>query len=392
MKPLLPFHSINWVDGMKINKDHLIHTDRYVEESIRESCTLHLNSDNFGIMLPIEGEKSNFKLVLSVDSSKIVRAVLHACRAITPGGYRIDFFSRQGTKSNINAELLESEFNAEGRKEKYFFVVLSVNYDKRIPVGELDPEEVPPRIPYVIPQYSLQILPESEFDPGTVLFNGLLLGRFISGSGKIMVDENFIPACTSVKSLSDVEDAYYEIGNMLGETAKNIAIIISKIQEKSQTTTLVKSCLTLCGDSVKVITSNLGSYRWLMRNAPPVYFLTEVLNLAYTVQTSLNNLSVKDREELLNYICEWIEEGTAEVTETINSVIRNEYNHNDISTTINSVTVFMGLLHKIYAKLAQLDFIGKRKGEGAFVQERITPTVENDPKPTKNKGWSFLAD
>jgi len=80
-------------------------------------------------------------------------------------------------------------------------------------------------------------------------------------------------------------------------------------------------------------------------------------------------------------------------------MIRTEYNHNDIAATLENANNFMQLSHKIFGKLAQLDFIGKRKGEGAFVQERKVEekknTLNNDENtPSKNKrsGWSFMEE
>ncbi len=52
----------------------------------------------------------------------------------------------------------------------------------------------------------------------------------------------------------------------------------------------------------------------------------------------------------------------------------------------------MQLVHAMFSKLAQLDFIGKKKGERAFVQEKTA----NEPEPPlvekKKSGWSFMAD
>jgi len=392
MLPFLKIQSINWIDGMKINKDHFIYTDQHFMELVRDSRSVSHNSFNYGLVYPNSDYSSGFKLVQSVDGSKILRAVLHTCRAVTSGGNRIEIASSQGIKSNVSTDILESVFNAENSKEPYFSVVVIVVESSRVPVGDPDQDEVPPRIPYIIPQYSLQILPESQFSNSNNISNGLLIGRFRNSSGKISVDETFIPPSMFVKSSNKLEDVYFSIGNLLGETIRNISTILSKVQEKSQSTSLVKSCNSLCVETSLFITSKIGNFRWIFSEAPPIYFLTEILNLAYCIQTSLSHLSIKDREELLNYICEWIEEGTAEISEVINKMIKSEYNHNNIAETIGNAFVFVQLMHKIFLKLSQLDFIGKRKGEGAFVQERITPVEEETPKTQKNKGWSFLAD
>jgi len=140
------------------------------------------------------------------------------------------------------------------------------------------------------------------------------------------------------------------------------------------------------------IADNLGTYRWVLANQPPVYMLNNFLTLAYKINITLNNLPVKDKEELVNYICEWIEEGPSELNEKINTLIRSEYRHTDIASTMLAADEFMQLVHSIFTKLAQLDFIGKRKGEGAFVQEKSKIKQEEVTKQEQKKGWNFLAE
>ncbi len=398
MLPPFKTNPVNWVDGMKINKDHLLLTDKHFTETTRDAIALQLNDFNYGLCPPHEEGVSNFNISLSVDDSKVIRAVLKSCRAVTPGGYRMEYGYQKPIKANEDTAQLTSETDFDDNKVNTFYVLLHIS-NRQIPFGQPDSDETPPRIPYLASEYTLQIVPESQVNLQDSLGNALLVGKFKRVSGKMKVDESFIPPCTMVRCFPKLADDYYHLGNLLGETAKNISVIISKIQEKSQSTTLVKSCMVLCDEASDYVAVTLGDYRWLYANMPPIYFLSVFLKFAYRINTSLGNLSVKDREELLNYICEWIEENTSDVSDIISKMIRTEYNHNDIAATLENANNFMQLSHKIFGKLAQLDFIGKRKGEGAFVQERKVEekknTLNNDENtPSKNKrsGWSFMEE
>lgn len=398
MLPPFKTNPVNWVDGMKINKDHFLHTDKHFAETIRDARALHLNHFNYGLCPSHEEGSSSLSISLSVDASKVIRAVLSFFRAVTPGGYRMEFGYQKPIKVNADTSQLNAELSFDDSKENTFYVLLHMS-SRQIPIGQPDSEEIPPRIPYVTSEYTIQILPESQINLHDSLGNSLLLGKFRRVSGKMKVDENFIPPCTMVRSFPKLMDDYYHLGNLLGETAKNISVIISKIQEKSQSTTLTKSCMALCNDASDYLATILGDYRWLYANMPPVYFLSTYLKFAYRFNTSLSNLPVKDREELLNYICEWIEENTSETTEIISTMIKMEYDHNDIAAAVEKASNFMELTHKIFGKLAQLDFIGKRKGEGAFVQERKVEEkkdvfINEDNTSAKNKrsGWSFMEE
>lgn len=87
MLPPFKTNPVNWVDGMKINKDHLLLTDKHFTETTRDAIALQLNDFNYGLCPPHEEGVSNFNISLSVDDSKVIRAVLKSCRAVTPGGY-----------------------------------------------------------------------------------------------------------------------------------------------------------------------------------------------------------------------------------------------------------------------------------------------------------------
>ncbi|HMT28086.1 MAG TPA: hypothetical protein PKD91_02280 [Bacteroidia bacterium] len=382
---------MNWVDGMKMNKEHFEQTDSYIKDLARDVLALQLNDLNYGLCLPVETGSVSLNIKISIDPSKIIRVQLISCRAITSGGSRIEFGHNQSLKLNADSDKLLTEYHFDDTKDKLFYVIISTNIHARIPVGQPDAEETPPRFPFVSPEYQLQILPESQINISQIQYNSLIVGCLAYHSGKMRVIEDFIPPCTMVNCYPLLQESYFKLGNLLGETGKNIAITIDKIHGKSQSTSLVKSCLSLCNVVSDFVADNMGSYRWIIANQPPVYMLDCFLRLAYKISITLNNLPVKDKEELINYICEWVDEVPADINEKINKLIRAEYQHNDISTTLNIADEFMQMTHNIFLKLSQLDFIGKKKGERAFVQEK--PVVTEQPPPDKgSKGWSFIAE
>lgn len=392
MLPAFKSFAVNWVDGMKINKDHFEQTDAYTKELVRDAIALQLNDFNYGLCLPVEEGGTALNVKINVDPAKIIRVHLISCRAITQGGSRIEFGLNPSLKINAETEKLTAEFGFEDSKEKNFYVLLSVNIHAKVVSGQPDADEIPPRYPYISPEYSLQVLPESQINLFQVPANAIIVGCLQYQAGKMKVMDNYIPPCTTVKSFSLLLDTYFKLGNLLGETGKNIAVVVDKIHSKSQTTSLVKSCLTLCNQVADFISGDLGSYRWMRASQPPVFMLDCFLRLAYKISVTLSNLPVKDKEELINYICEWMEESPAGVNEKINRLIKTEYQHNNIADTVDAVDEFMQLVHAMFSKLAQLDFIGKKKGERAFVQEKTA----NEPEPPlvekKKSGWSFMAD
>ncbi len=392
MLPPFKHQSVNWVDGMKINKDHFEQTDSFVKELVRDTAALSLNQYNYGLCPSSSDNTNPLNIKLSIDPTKYIRVQLLSCRAVTPGGMRIEFGQDHQLKVNTEIEKLTAEYNFDETREKNFYVILLVNSLARIPAGRPDPDETPPRFPFIMPDYQLQILPESMVSLSPPAANSIVVGMLQYQTGKMRVLDHYIPPCMTVNSYAPLQDAYYRMGNLMGETGRNITSIIEKIHGKSQSTSLVKSCLFLCNRVSDFIADNMGSYRWIAGNQPPIFMLEYFLRLSYNISMSLSNIPVKDKEELINYICEWIDEGPSDINEKINGLIRSEYQHNDISGTLLLAEEFMQLVHAIFLKLSQLDFIGKHK-ERLFVKEdspainEITP-----PENVRKKGWSFLPD
>lgn len=391
MLPPLKSLAVNWVDGMKINKDHFEQSDAFTRDIVRDGVALFLNDYNYGLCPSVDGQSAPLNIKIAIDPAKIIRVQLFSCRAITPSGARIELGAGLPMKANTEIDKLQAEYHFEDSKEKNFYVLLFVNPEIRIPAGQPPAEEIPPRFPFVNSEYRLQILPESQISFTSPVQDAIIIGNLTLQAGKMKVDENYIPSVTRVSNYPILLENYFKLGNLMGETGKNIGTILEKIHSKSQTTSLVKSCTTVCLQVTDFIADNMGTYRWILSNQPPIFMLDCFLRLAYKFSTTLSSMPVKDKEELINYICEWVDETPSSIQEKTTGMIKSEYDHTRIADTLNKADEFMQMIHNIFMKLAQLDFIGKKKGERAFVQEKtvvVEPPVEDQSK----KGWSFLAE
>lgn len=390
----LKYKAVNWIDGMKISKDHLIQQESFLVDSIRDSAAVQLSSLNYGLLSPSVDSGKSLNLKITIDPSKIVRAHLLACCAITSTGERINVVSNDNVKSTSDASKLVAEFDYNDSKEKYYYVVVAVDLFSRNPVGSPDANEIPPRYPYVAPRYTVEVLPESHINGATNSF--LIIGKLVNEGGRLVVLENYIPPCSIVKNHPGLLDAYYNLGNKLGEMANFNLSIIQKIHAKSQSTSLVRS-FTIVSDKISdFLAENLGRFMWILSDMPPVFMIENFIRLAYVFKFSLERLPPKDKEELLSYFSEWTDLTIPEINEKVFAMLKCQYDHDDIFKSLNIASEFMNTIHTIFAKLNSLDFIGKKKGERAFIQERAfteDKIQEEDLNPKeKKKGWSFLAD
>ncbi|MEZ4905212.1 MAG: hypothetical protein R2822_27405 [Spirosomataceae bacterium] len=75
---------INWVDGMKITKDHLIGSDLAAIDAQREIAQTHLNAHTYGLLYSNDNQVTQ----LIQNGNELT---LPFCRAVTLGGVRIEF-------------------------------------------------------------------------------------------------------------------------------------------------------------------------------------------------------------------------------------------------------------------------------------------------------------
>jgi len=100
------------------------------------------------------------RINLSVDAHKYLRVRIEECHAITPNGSRIEISSNTEQHSlSLSYPEIVKEIKDE---EVALLACISVNPFKRIPCGEPDPEENPPRDPYTEPEYYLSLVKEEE--------------------------------------------------------------------------------------------------------------------------------------------------------------------------------------------------------------------------------------
>src|SRR5690606_34088190 len=161
----LPVH---WMDGMKMNKTHFISQNNAYTAQIAQSVGGLINKINYGL-LPATGfngvGSNGLKISVSTDNQHQVQVRLYNCVAITRGGYMIQVDEQRPlTGEFLSAGI--SDLNAPYReligKTSDYLVVLTVNPYERIPYGQIDPAEMPPRIPYTLPTYSLGLVSTSE--------------------------------------------------------------------------------------------------------------------------------------------------------------------------------------------------------------------------------------
>lgn len=378
-------YRVNWIDGMKINKDHFVQMEDAMLDIVKHSEQKDVTPLNYGLLPDFSDKGSSIDVSISVDGQATIEVVLNTCRAITLGGYQIDITDESRKLLDQSGFILKHQYTIN-KDDTEWYVVLSVNPFERVPVGNADPEEEPPRHPFVFPEYKLDVLPKSETSNQELGLYHITIGKVNLEDGKPVVDADFIPPCRSIQSHADLKFTYTEVGVFLNQMEAFSLQIIQKIHQKKQSNELAKMALYLSEQVMYYLNASISEFRFKDKYEPPVMMISKLVNLGRVIKSSLDVYVGTGKEDFLNYLTDWCDLNQGAFENVLIETIELEYVHSDINATLLKISSFTKLMLSLFKKLNELDYIGKKSDSGIFVKEEV---VEN----TEEKGRrSFLLD
>lgn len=377
---------VNWKDGMKINKSHFTDVQNFISDSVRDSISVHTSMINYGL-LPV---KDPIKINLIIDNHQLLRIRVEQCHAVTPNGSRVEIGTDVSESLNISIPYPEAVRELKENENTVLLACISVNPFKRTPYGEPDPEENPPRYPYTLPEYTLNLIPENEMK-NTVGFGThyLTIGKILVSHGESKIDEDYIPPCVSVSSHPKLQDLYTEIDRFYGQIELSATQIARKIYAKRQTNELAVMMELMSDKTLNYLGTEINRFRWLSPHMPPVEMLVSVVALARILKNFIDARSGAGKEELLNYFAEWCNVSQGDFDAIFSDPINSDYDHNRMDAMISKIKRFMKTLEDLFAILSRLDYIGKKRDGSIFVSEN---TNDHDAVIHAKRSRTFLAD
>lgn len=374
---------VNWIDGMKISKNHFIEMENAFKDEIRDNFANSINVFNYGIIPTETNDGKGLDLeVLNIQGGNI-KLRLNNCRAITPAGNRIEIVNNLKIK-DVNFTL-ESETINKNSGNLVYDIILKVEPFNKKAVGQPNPNENPPRNPFSIAEYTVSVVPTEQVNIDNLSINYLKIGRLIGKGDDINIDSSFIPACTSILSNQILIHAFKVLSEDVRNINNNCLRIIQKIYVKNQKSSLAENVKYMSLNLSKHITTNYFTFKNLAPYQAPIFMFSEIIKIANIIFYCLETIPEKDKEELINYYTEWGDLNQGALESMINDVCFLEYDHNDIRTSLVKIEKFLLNINNLFNKLNSLDLIGKKKDRDFIVKEEQTST-QTKPK----KGWSFL--
>ncbi len=363
MLPKLQFNLTNWVDGMKISKDHFIDSENAFVDQIRDAQAAALNSVSYGLLKPLNGEKSSLDCNTSTNQSGKFKVTVSYCRAITAGGCRIEIIP------GLHPELVsdnDSFYSSDAGRGSGYYAMISVDPYNREPFGPASAEEYPPRNKFSVSAYKLSLISADEVNTASMGANHLAVARFIVRNGELVRDAEYIPPCATIAAHPGTKQIYNAVAERLNQIQEASAEIARKVYEGNQNTPLAQNVRKLCEQGIAHIASEFFMFRMLYRQQSPIYMANTVVQLAALINVNLSLLPVKEKEELTQYFSYWNEVSPGKFEELLGSVTNADYDHEDIYSFYQPLLAFLKLWAELLDKLKELKLIGQRNEKFDF--------------------------
>jgi hypothetical protein len=367
----LKYSNVNWINGMKIKKDHFIQQENAFEDRIKDVAACFLNSFNYGL-LPAWGNKdTSFKMVMKISNQKFLNISVSQFRALTQGGARVEILEEnKPVEFSID---LTCEIEASKKEEiRIFFIMLTVDQFSKEPFGEMETGEDPPRYPFTKPLLKVNLIPEKQVSREGIIPFSLFIGKILIGPDRMELFDEYLPPCMTLKSHSRLISFHSTLEKFYNQLELNLLSIISKIKEKGQDSTLAQSVLALAQNLLIFISNNNLKLRWQLIDQPPLYLFENIASFARVVRNTIDCNTAAHKEELLNYFTTWSELKPGDFDKLLVYCINFEYNHIEILNSVEQFSEFVQILTSLFTKLESLAYIGKKKETNIFVKEQTS--------------------
>ena len=376
---------VNWIDGMKINKNHFIEQDNAWMDALQGIASLQLSPIQFGIVPASLAGEDTFNIKIAIDNQNSLRVSVLSCQAFTQGGAAISLPSFSSVGQAASGNILTSTFPfSDSKNESNWWIFLFVHPFEKQAAGSPDLAENPPRLPNVLPTYTIEVVSDSNYRQFANHPYALVIGKVAVNGNDIRIEDDYIPPCISITSHPDLLSLHSELDKYLADVELHCSQIVQKIFRKNQQNDISELVMYLCDRLMLFLGQTITSMRWNMVYEPPVYMFASISAMARIMKNTIDLRIGSGKEEMMNYLSEWCELKQGELESMLSNLANAEFNQNDINKNILKIVQFVKVTSRLFETLSKLEFIGKRKESGIFVKEEtIQQAADNSNKPRR---------
>lgn len=354
--PGIKYQFVNWRDGMKITQKHLSLHDTAIRDAIRDTAAVFINGHNYGLLPAEDGVSSGIQISVMGDTIRLL-----SCRAVTPGGIRVEWDSG-ADQDSVSLSLLD--YKSRLGNIGIFYIVLRIALSNSVEAGEYDTEELPLRKPHKVLKPMLELLSVHEkiADAYSIpVFRVRFEGQLFSP------DYDYIPPTTGV--FGENLMWYYETcGKQINSIHQTAILTIRKINGMQNPSAVAKDIYQVMDKLVTTGLEVIDHYRVISREQAPVYFIGDLMKYARTMRIALDCLSENSAGRLYQYMRNNVGGTTkfnmhiSEVTKSmmdsmIDTVLTSQYNHNDCTMLLDNTKAFLDFIEFVLQSLLSLPYV-----------------------------------
>lgn len=367
---------INWINGMKLNKAHFTELQSAVWISVAEARSVAVDDFSYGIAC----NEQNVNIDVVVNQPNIIEIQIKSLNAVTRNGNWIVIEEPEVISHVFKLDQLE----LKDENTKYY-AVLSADYKNPVPYGTPIEGEVPVRLPFLRPNYTIDLLPEHQLGEHQKPANLLPLAAFLIQKGRIKRQDEYILPVQSVADSEDIlafQEGYTDFFFKLSECCIET---LAKARNKDRLTPLYKNAIYLCDRILPVVGTIVHELRHKKGSLKPISFLISANSIAQNIRNSLLIIDPKEREELLNYIAEQTALTAGEYNQMLNNILAFQYDHWNLENMLTNISGFSKITLQLFTKIKESEYVGKKQDSNIIIDEQ---SADNEDKP-KRKGWQF---
>lgn len=358
---------VNWVDGMKVHKGHFLQEANATFDHIRDAISVRTDAVNYGILPPdAPNDKPSLKFWVEASNQNSISVKIMECQAITYGGIRISITDKEQEPFFQTVQIPEELTKGDLPSNKYIYLLLTVNPYQKVPFGEIDPEEEPPRYPFTDKEYRLSILGEEELAQESSSYQ-LVIAKLNYQNGLVESKSDYVPPCISLKSHPILMEQHLQVVNYLLGLEHSSLQIIRKILSKKQNNLLAQIVKHICENILAYLATNISVIKEASIHHSPFEMLAILAGLGRTIKNTIERYHGIGKEELLNYLSDWLDMTQVDFERLSSHIMNINYNHQDCQESLQRSLHYMNRMDTLFKKLAELDYIGKKDDTDVFV-------------------------
>ncbi len=353
----LNLYSVNWQDGMLITRQHLKDQEKYFEDLIRWHS---LNvGDRYGLVKKSFDGKPALALNCTVRGN-LLRVEVMRCQAVAPDGTYIDI--QESANNPVSSEASISETTIP--------VFISVDAAGKKPVGEPDPGEDLPRVPYMVNSYSVHIGKRPNLSEG-VFFQ--IAELTINGS-EVGFSGSYYPPCLNVNAderlAIKVSDFRNRLENLISLSSRAYMAVSATGALAGESTNLQVAFRETTYFLVYHLASTLDDFVIGRNGVHPLQVVIQFKKL-FRVFSTLMNLKPGLKDYLNEkYFSKELNSEIGRYMSSIDNFILADYNHQQLGAHIQAIDEYLNTLRGIVGFLAQTK--REQLGEQAVATDSLT--------------------